>query len=57
MKNKPKVSTPRNHVVLALMRRGSGQGVHDKTEKAKRRGNKVELRKSSGFILNYSVFK
>ncbi len=39
---KRKIS-PRNHVVIAMLKRKSGAGTHGKTTKAKRRKNKMEL--------------
>jgi len=40
-KSKTKKSTPRNHVILALLQRaGSGGGVHRKTNKALRKAAK-----------------
>lgn len=36
---------PRNHVVLALMKRGSsGAGAHDKTKKSGRQKSKMQLK-------------
>lgn len=36
---------PRNHVVLALIQLKKKSGAHGKSEKAKRRQNKVHLQK------------
>ncbi|MBU9434144.1 hypothetical protein KTE91_03480 [Burkholderia multivorans] len=44
MKNKKKVSKPRNYVALALMKRG-GAGTHQKTNKAKRQQAKQDLKR------------
>ncbi len=41
MKRKP--MPPRNHVVVALMKRNAGNGVHGKTFKAQRRLDKVTM--------------
>lgn len=38
---------PRNHIVTNSIGRG-GAGVHGKSRKAERRGNKVELKKFQG---------
>lgn len=34
---------PRNHVVVALIKRNAGNGVHGKTFKAQRRQDKIEI--------------
>jgi hypothetical protein len=44
MKRKPRVPRERNSAVIQLIKRaGAGSGVHGKTNKAKRRSEKVEL--------------
>lgn len=40
-----KLMTPRNHVVLAAIKRSGGAGSHGKSTKASRRANKIALRK------------
>jgi len=46
MKRKPKVPKERNAAVVQLIKRaGAGSGVHNKTNKATRRGNKVSIQK------------
>lgn len=47
MKKKQKVSKPRNHVVLAFMKRAGGSGSHGKSKKALRQQAKQELKKES----------
>lgn len=45
-KGKLKKSTPRNHVIVALLQRaGSGGGVHRKTNKALRKAAKQRFNK------------
>lgn len=35
----------RNHVALALMKRGGGSKVHQKSRKAQRRADRIQLNK------------
>ena len=37
--------TQRNHVALALLKRGGGTKVHKKSRKAERRADRVQLQK------------
>jgi hypothetical protein len=40
---KTKQTVPRNHVVIALLKRNAGAGIHEKPHKAKRRQSKIDL--------------
>lgn len=42
---KRKTMPPRNHVLVAMLKRKAGDGVHEKTAKAQRRQGKVELKR------------
>ncbi|WP_196483000.1 hypothetical protein [Burkholderia cepacia] len=43
-KNKKEISKPRNHVVVAFMKRAGGAGSHKKSFKAQRKLAKQELK-------------
>lgn len=53
---KRKTMPPRNHVAVALMKRKSGSGVHDKTEKAQRRKEEVDLQRRVIQLEEYQTF-
>ena len=44
MKQKQKQSAPRNHVVLAMIKRDGGSGVHEKSQRTQRRQDKIGLK-------------
>lgn len=45
--SKNKISKPRNHIVLALLRSNRKAGRHEKPNKAERRADKVKMSKRS----------
>lgn len=61
MKRKP--MPPRNHVVVAMLKRKAGGGAHGKTVKAQRRLDKIELqgcvtqRQSSRLLTDKARFR
>lgn len=53
---KRKISPPRNHVAVALLKRKSGDGAHGKTGKAQRRGERVDLQRRVIQLGEYQTF-
>ena len=44
------MNKPRNHVILALLQRKSGSGVHVKSEKSQRQKNRRRLQKELNVV-------
>ena len=53
---KRKPMPPRNHVVVAMLKRSAGDGVHKKTEKALRRVNKIDLHARIAQLVEQEAF-
>lgn len=53
---KRKSKPPRNHVVVAMLKRKTGGGAHEKTVKAQRRQDKMALRRRVIQMEEYRTF-